>query len=354
MHLHRPPAAQRGFSLVELMVAVAIGLLILASLSTLFVKNLRTQDEIEKSSRQIENGRFAVDQITVDLRNAGFYAEFDPTVLPAPAALPAPCDTSLAGLKDGLVLPVQGADDSAAGLDCLQDVSPNTDILVVRRTSTCLANAAGCDQVADGGAFFQASLCNNATELNSASPLDFYRLDFNVANLDRHLRDCTDLAGSGTLATVRRYLVHIYYIAKNNKPGDGIPTLKRAELAGDGTGLSYTTVVPLAEGIENLQLEYGMDLAPASIGDGVADQYSATPSTYGGCATAACAISNWRTVVAVKLNLLARNTLASPGWKDSKTYVLGTTQVGPFNDAYRRHAFPSLINLPNPTGRRTP
>jgi type IV pilus assembly protein PilW len=352
-----PLPSQRGFSLAELLVAVAIGLVILASLSTLFVKNMRTPDEIEKASRQVENGRFAIDQISADLRNAGYYAEFDPSVLPAPATLPAPCATDTASLKAGLVLPVQGVDGAAPG--CLPDARPGTDVVVVRRTSTCVAGAAGCDPVASGGPFFQASLCNNPGELDSANPADYYALDTDPAALQRHKRDCTQVAGSGTLADVRRYLTHIYYIANNDKAGDGIPTLMRAELADSGSGPAFT-VVPLAEGIENLQLEYGMDLAPASTGDGVADQFSANPSVYGGCALDACAIANWRSVVSVKLHLLARNTVASTGYQDKKSYVLGKDAggndivVAATNDAYRRHVFQSLVALPNPAGRRLP
>jgi type IV pilus assembly protein PilW len=106
--------------------------------------------------------------------------------------------------------------------------------------------------------------------------------------------------------------------------------------------------VPLAEGIENLQLEYGMDLAPV---DGVAEQYSADPAS----------VDNWMAVVAVKLNLLARNTSPTTGYVDPKTYTLGLNADGTANritpgsnDHYKRHLFQSLVVLPNPAGRRLP
>lgn len=356
---HLPsPRRMHGFSLAELLVAVTIGLLVLAGMSAMFVKNMRSQDEIEKASRQVENGRFAVDQIAADLRNAGFYAEFDPTVLASPAAPPAPCTLTIAAQDGALTLPVQGFDN--AGLSCLGDVKDLTDVLVVRRTSTCVAGDTGCDPVSAGGPFFQASLCNNPSELDSASPADSYRLGIDATTLDRHQRDCTQVAGSGTLAKVRRYFVHIYYIANNNQGSDGIPTLKRAELGTNASGALEWKVVPLAEGIENLQLEYGLDLAPAGTGDGVADLYSAVPSTANGCAANDCAVANWRSVVAVKLHLLSRNTVPSPGYTDKKSYVLGNDAAGnPINIAapgggYRRHVFQALVTLPNPSGRRLP
>ena len=83
-------------------------------------------------------------------------------------------------------------------------------------------------------------------------------------------------------------MMHIYFIANNNDPGDGVPTLKRAELGTNGT----FSIVPLVEGIENLQFEYGLD----TNGDGMPDAVSADPGTYNGCAADPCYIANWLNV----------------------------------------------------------
>lgn len=346
----------RGFSLAELLIASAIGLAILAGLSTMFVKNTRAQQEIEQAHRQVENGRYAIDVLGTDLRNAGYYAEFNPGVLADPAVLPPLCAANLDELRSGLVLPVQGLDDGAALPACLTDVRAGTDVLVVRRTSTCVAGVGSCAPLASGGPFFQASLCNNATELDSPNVNDFYALSLSTVNLNRHQRDCTPTANSGTLAEVRRYQTHVYYVANNNRAGDGVPTLKRLELGSSGDAPTWSTVVPLAEGIENLQVEYGLDLAQ----DGVADTTSADPALAAGCASADCAVDNWRAAVAVRIHVLARNTQASPGYVDRKSYVLGLDADGAphtiaaAGDAYKRHVFQTRIALPNPAGRRLP
>ena len=359
MRTHLPAAPAHGFSLVELLVAVALGLALLAGLSTMFVKNTRTQAEIERAHRQVENGRYAIDLLAVDLRNAGYFAEFDPSVLASPAALPPPCAATLDDLKAGLTLAVQGADQDADDLTCLTDVRPGTDALVVRHTATCIADQAGCDALAAGGPFFQASLCNNAGELDSGNSADFYALTLGTTGLDRHGRNCTSTAGSGTAAAIRRYRTYIYFVANNNQPGDGIPTLKRAELASDGLAVSWN-IVPLAEGIENLQLEYGLDLAPAITGNGAPDLTTADPAVAAGCSAAACAVANWRSAVAVRLHVLARNASATPGYTDKKEYVLGqnsngsSNRIAAANDAYKRHVFEALVTLPNPAGRRLP
>jgi type IV pilus assembly protein PilW len=353
-----PPRIARGFSLVELLIAVAIGLSLLAGLSAMFVKNTQAQTEIEKAHRQVENGRYAIDLLAVDLRNAGYFAEFNPTVLASPAALPTPCADTLGDLDAGLALAVQGADDDSAGLGCLPDLRPDTDVLVVRRSATCVAGQPGCEPLASGGPYFQASLCSNAGELNSPNVTDFYALTLTETGLTRHGRDCTAVTGSGTPAAIRRYRTHIYFVAKNNEGSDGIPTLKRAELSTDGLKPKWT-VVPLAEGIENLQLEYGLDLAPAG-GDGVADATTPDPALHAGCTTAGCAVANWRSVVAVRVHVLARNAEQTASYTDKKSYVLGLNLDGKNNvipapeDHYKRHVFQSLVALPNLAGRRTP
>src|ERR1035437_2610565 len=44
---------QRGLSLIELMISITIGLLILASLSVMFVNQSKTRVELDKSNRMI-------------------------------------------------------------------------------------------------------------------------------------------------------------------------------------------------------------------------------------------------------------------------------------------------------------
>jgi type IV pilus assembly protein PilW len=346
---------QHGFTLAEMMVAVAIGLLLLAAMSSLFMNNSRAQSEIEKANRQIENGRYAIQLVGGDLRNAGFWGELDPNDVAAPTDVPNPCSTALADLRLSLQVHVQGYDNvSATVLSCLSDVKAGTDILVVRHAATCVAGVGTCDALSAGGPYFQASLCNNASELMSASSTDFYRLDVTSAAMDRHQRNCTTVAGSGTLASIRRFEQFIYFVANNNTSGDGRPTLKRAEITSSGSTISHT-IVPLVEGVENIQLEYGLD----TNNNGVADVFSTAPATHSGCAgTGVCAVTNWSNVVSVRLNMLARNLETSAGYSESKIYTLGNNSDGSANtvtagsDGYKRHVFQSLVGLPNPAGRR--
>ncbi len=345
---------QNGFSIIEMMISITIGLIILAGLTAIFISNSRARTEIERANRQIENGRYALQLLSDDVRLAGYYAEFDPSGLTSPGALIDPCVTSLVGLRDGLPLHVQGYDNASTIPSCISDVKPLTDILVIRRASTCEAGIGDCDPVAANLVpYFQASLCSNPAQLNfpivnNGSYLgSYYQLDTNPTKLTLNKRDCT------TVAALHRYRTHIYFIANNNKPGDGIPTLKRAELGIDpATGILGFPIVPLVDGIENLQLQYGIDSPTV---DGAPDSYSAAPAS----------VNDWRAVVSIKINLLARNTEPTSGYNTTATsttkkYTLGYDAsgapiiVGPFTDSFKRHAYQSEVRVNNAAGRNLP
>jgi type IV pilus assembly protein PilW len=361
----------RGFTIIEFMIAMTLSLLVLAALTAAFVANSRSRAEIEKANEQIENGRFALQILTDDLEMSGFYSHLDidlaltaDTPMPIPGAKPNPCSTALADLRAALPMHIQGYDspDALDGDldDCLADHRPNTDIVVIRRTATCVGGAANCALVA-GAPYFQAALCD--TQLGSLNAIDYYRLDTTLGNLNRTQRNCA------TAAQRRQFLVHIYFIAENDVAGDGIPTLKRAEL---GNGFS---IVPLAHGIQDLQIEYGIDTG----GDGAPDVFTSSPDTYdapGGpagphadCAahTSEC-IANWRNVMSLRLNLLARNSSETPDHKDTKVYSLGLKDDGvtpqcaldengddtceAFDDGVKRHVYQTSVRMNNPAGRR--
>jgi type IV pilus assembly protein PilW len=345
----------RGYTVVELMVSITIGLMVLAALVTLFAGNSRQRAEVERANEQTDNGRYALQLLSEDLRDAGYLASFNPgTVtgpnpqLAIPAALPNACATDLPTLNSGIVLAVQGYDNGAGAPACLPaDVRAGTDILVVRRASTCAVGTAGCDAQVGGDVYLQASGCT--AEFTAGT---YYALDTSALNLNLHQKDCVNAA------LLYKYRTHIYFIANNDNAGDGIPTLKRAELIAGAGGLTFN-IVPLVEGVENLQLEYGLDTNVPTTGSPAV--YTANPSNYNGCApTPAVCVNYWRNSIAVQINLLARNQTATQGYTDTKTYILGLTAagvanaVGPFNDGFKRHVYSTVARLYNPAGRNSP
>lgn len=336
-----------GLSLVELMISMALGLIILAAVTTVFSNTSASRAELERTSRQIENGRYAVEILSDDLRLAGFAGELDVAALPAPTALPDPCSITATEWPAALPIHVQGYDNGAGAPACLPALQAGTDVLVVRRVKTCLAGVSGCEAATAGKPYIQVSLCD--TEM-TATP--YVLGPQGTANFNLTIRGCATAAGQ------RQYLVNIYFISTNNGAGQNVPTLKRMELTGAGW-----VETPLVEGIEQLNIEYGID----TNGDGNADAYTADPTAYvftypasgtnPACA-GPCPARNWANVVTARFHLLARNIDASPGYTDNKTYNLGLDAAGaavtfvPAGDPFRRHVYSGLVRIVNPAGRR--
>jgi type IV pilus assembly protein PilW len=364
----RAHIAQAGFTLIELMVSVVVGMVIVASLALLFANNSRARQEMEKTSQQIENGRYTTQTLRDDLRLAGYYGELSPKSLAAPAAVPDPSATDDASVSAALPIAVQGyhfGKDSASystmptGVSSLlTDIRSNTDVLVVRRTSTCYSGPttaeSNCSSMdTSSSKYFQTTLCStHLTNITDPTKLFVVGTDtavFTTSNPSVSTYTPTFFAQKdcSTAAVTRAFNLHIYYIANNDVSGDGIPTLKMVSLG----AASFSSPVALAEGIETLQIEYGVD----TTGDGSPDTWAADPSA--GTANAAAAVAAWGQVTAVKLHVLARNTQSSSGqFIDTRSYVLGSTTsadntYGPYNDAYKRHVYTTVVRMVNVAGR---
>ena len=330
---------QSGLTLVELMVSITLGLMILSGVLAVFFNTSSARNEVERTSRQIENGRFAVELISTDLRLAGFYGELDVATVAAPAAVPAnPCSLAAADWNAWIPVHIQGFDNAGfVSAACpFANLKTDTDVLVVRRARACAAGIAGCEAVDTDDAYLQAGLC---PDVNTTHRLRVH----GGVNFDLQKKDCA------TPADLRQYLVHVYYVSTKNGDGVDLPTLKRFELK-----LGEFKDMPLVEGIEEFQVEYGLD----TDGDGAPDAYAANPGNFpkGACA-GACPLTNWMNVVTVRIHLLARNLEPSPGFTDAKTYELGNDIDGnPVTRtpglAFRRHVYSSLVRVANVAGRR--
>lgn len=311
---------QHGMSMIELMISITLGLLIVAALVTVFSNISRSRGEIERGSEQLENGRAAIEVLSEDLQLAGYFGELDVKGAPG-ATLPDPCSTDPAVWDSAMLIHVQGFDEGAGAPSCMPaSTIASTDILTLRRVKTCIAGSTGCEAVVNGKAYLQTAMCVTATPS--------YVLGLaGTATFDRTALDCATVTG------LRLYAVHTYFLSSDNGSGLSVPTLKRLEFDG-----ATFTEVPLVEGIERIEYEYGID----SDANGAPNSYSAAPVTS----------ADWNNVMTVKVHVLARALEASSGYTDTKTYKLGSVTAGPFNDGYRRHVFTNVVRLINPAGRR--
>lgn len=323
-----------GFSLIELMVAVTLGLLLILAMASLLAQQNKARSELDKSAAQIENGRYALNLLQSDIQLAGFYGQ---NVGPAavPTALPNACETaSMANIDASLALPLQGYSNVSAipsTLSCLADADhlDGTDILVMRRLHTNVASTLDAKRV-----YVQTTPAGRVTDLGE-----------NAANFTLLKKD------GSTTADRRAYVERIYFVSPCNvyaaaqttctadaDGGKPIPTLKRLELSVSG-GATAFVLTPLVEGVENMQLDYGVDTEGVG---GPSYPFIQSPT-----------VAQWPNVVAVNISLLVRNPAETVGYDDDKTYSLGLAgSVGPFNDRYKRHVYSSGVRVVNVSARK--
>jgi type IV pilus assembly protein PilW len=327
-----------GFTLVELMVALAIASVLLLALAAMFIGTSTSRNELDKSSRQIEAGRYAAQVLSDEIRHAGYYGVLAsaPTLPGSVTALPDPCSNTVATVQNSIGLPIQGyAGGASAPLTCLDPAAgykPQTGVIVVRRADTSIAGATALSPYFN----IQTSGC--------AGDAIAYIFNTYAASFTLHSNSspgCLPLV-SAPIAKITPVYIRIYYISTcsgtncSAVTADSIPTLKRIDLTADGT----TAPVAIIDGIEDMQFEYGIDNVAS---DGTPDSYTSAP-----------AFADWTNVMAVRMYLLARNVDSTPGYSDVKTYALGPVTYTPSGSAtaYRRHAYSSLVRLVNPSGRR--
>lgn len=318
----------RGLTLVELMVGMTLSLFIAAALGTLVVNMSRAHAELDRASRQIENGRYAIDLLAEEIKVAGYYGG----VRQAGALFtsPDPCATAVANLgwaANPITVPnaLEGRIGTTDVPPCVTNHRDATGLLVLHRLSV---EPVAADDVAGTDAYVQLSQCSTDPFMPplviSADPAAFTLKD----------RSCT------VVNPVRRYLNRIYYVADcGDCERDTLPTLKRLELV----GMAWQETA-LAEGIQEIQFEYGFD----TDADGAPDEFRT-----GLDGVAGSEMNLWSNVMAVRIWVLSRSTEATRGYTDTKTYELGAYgSRGPFNDAFKRRAYTTLVRLNNPAGWR--
>lgn len=211
---------ESGISLVELMIAVALGLILLLALTTIFVSNSRTRGEIEKKGLQIENGRYAMQTLVDDISNAGFFGGAEDGAV---AEQKNYCN--VANVNNALSKPY--LDVIADGLDCVPDQKGNTGMVVLRRFST---NSEPDKPMCDPGV--------TCVQIDADGKPLYKTSEFTKTTL-----------ASGEVAPVYTPVTHIYYINNDNQ-------LIRVSLNWAGGAATLDNNEVIADGIEQLAFNH--------------------------------------------------------------------------------------------------
>lgn len=313
---------QKGLTLIELMIGSLLGLILSLTIMTAVINNNVMNREGMKAAELTENGRFLNNILKDDLANAGYYGAL--ADLPVRGTPPDPCD--LTDINAGVYFPIQIYNDTttsdlASKTTCNLRVVPNTDVIVIRRASSVELDP--------------ADLPN---EYNIQSTYNDFMIQ---KSADINLYPFTNKAET---EEIRRFLVHIYFVSPCRETDCGSstatdsPTLKRLELF-EG---EFTPVV-IAEGVEQLQFEFGIDRSGNGIPNetiaNADDAYVVNPSD-----------EEIQNIVSAKFYALVRANDVSKDHKDTDKYnmgLFGFVDGSVLGENHKRRVFMNLTRVTN-------
>lgn len=318
--------SQLGFSLVELMVGLVLGVMLIAGAVSIYLASKRSYVEVEQVAALTENARFAEQLVGDSLRHAGFFGEVTPNRVDLDPDLDAvvnDCSGDAAAYDLSQFVFAATSDSSGGAIGCITDAIADTDVLVIKHALP-LAFSDGPRVVADPNnpPVRDGVIDTPADLLPSGGGLWNDRTYVMTNNVSGLLFDGADTAPTITTGgeipggIAWEYQYEVFYIRDAD-----VPQLARKYLLWNGSAMEVETE-NLAEGVENLQLRFGFD----SDGDGDVDSYKDTASV-----TAA----EWANIQSVEVYMLVRSATGDAQYTDAKTYTLGDESITP-NDNFRR------------------
>ena len=312
---------QAGLTLVELMVALAIGSFLVIGAVQIYSQSRQAFVINESIARVQETAQFAMDTIEADMRMASNWGRNSRSLAvegraldtdPNPKGLAVPADCGNTWALD-LALAVDG-DNNGYTLPCAAQggAQPNSDSITIRRATVQPA------PLQAGRLQIQTTRVQGELFADGAVPGSFSPVDSATHNL----------------------LVNSYYVAPTSTLIPGVPTLRRKSLATAG-GAPVIVDQEVAPGVENIQVQLGIDVDA----DNTVDRY-VNPGDPIYDPAAAGFIPGAR-VLTARVWLVVRGVTPEVGLQDGRDYEPGDVDLGVPNDEFRRLQVSKTILLRN-------
>jgi type IV pilus assembly protein PilW len=361
--MNRYRRKQKGLTLIELMIAVAIGLLLLGGTISMFISNKRVYTEQESMGRLQENARFALGQMMYDIRMAGYTGCSDNSSKTSNHVVGGATSTNLQDFS----YPLEGSESKSnwqpsGSTDIVGNMVAGTDGVTIRYMyDTGLTvippfmnnNSANVRVGTGNGVLFGEIIA-----VADCDSTDIFQVTNSDASTSGSISHNSGFGPPGNTdkflskiytgsATILRFRTRRYYIGTGAYGGPSLFRQLFAQDKDDSDGDGDTTEViqhneELIEGVENMQVLYGEDTIGA---DKVADTYVTADN-----------VTNWSNVVSVRIALLFRTVKPNSQFEpDTATHSLlggtaaGGATVGPEYDHYRRRVITATIQVRNKT-----
>ncbi len=315
--------SQQGFTLVELMIAVGLSLLLSVAVVTVFANNRHSFNQDENMLRMQDDARHALREITYEISMAGHYADLlIPGSVTRDNNLTLATDCGPAGTPEWMYQTVQAGTDQFLSVIALD----NATAAQAAANFTCINGAefeAGTDVVA----------IKRVAGVRAGAPTNgnvYLRTNGTVGLLYQEPLTTPPVIAVPAPNSAWEYRPSIYYIRNfANTAGDDIPTLCKKVLRGPAPGM---TTECIATGIEDLQVEYGID----TTNNGFANVYLSSPT-----------LAQMQSVVVARVSLLARSREFDSKYTNDKTYNLSNADPYAPGDGFRRQVVSTTIGIQN-------
>jgi type IV pilus assembly protein PilW len=328
---------QSGLTLVELMVALAIGSFLMIGAVQIYSQSRQAFVINESIARVQETAQFAMDTIEADLRMAsnwgrnsrGLAVEGRSIIGDAnPNGLPLPANNCGADWVLNLALPIDGV-NNGYGLACAATggSQAQSDVITIRRASVVHVDpAAGRLQI-------QSSRIQGELFADGAVPGAFSAATAAGA--------ADDPRNPAFESETHNLMVSSYYVSPTSTLINGVPTLRRHRLIGGGILGPRIVDEEVAPGIENLQIQLGVDVDA----DNTVDRY-VNPGDAIYNPNAAGYVPGAR-IMTARIWMVVRGINIEPGVQDNRDYEPGDVDLGVQNDQFRRMQVSKTILLRN-------
>lgn len=338
-----------GFSLIELMLAMLIGLIILGGVMQIYSSTRDTQRSSEDQLAMLGDARFAIESIGYDLRHTGLWGRHNNHQIVACQKVGSPQLQCPEG--DARTLATNDCADHEyiyleRPLYALNNTNPynttcaaqsykaGTDILTVRYADT---NEIGTNVLGTGVMYLRTSLSAGALFIGEG-PNSLPGGAYNMFSGWQSEKSSTNHA-----LVSRAYYVSDY----TDKPGDGLPSLRRSDLV---AGPAMKSEV-LLSGVEDFQLEFGVDSGINGVAggmDGIVDAYVTADDIPKDTLPDGTILEQWHRVLSVRMWLLMRSERKDrDGIGSAQTFTIAGNKVTTANDGYRRYLVSSVIKMRN-------
>lgn len=330
-------ARQRGVSLIELMVALLVGLFLIFGAVTIYQQSRTTFRTTEAVARLQETARLAFDVLEADVRMASYWglnnrAEFIVNRAPPGAGLPAAfnstqearinyCGGNNSNWAINLDEYIGGANNSFAFTStcgATGTVNATADTLVIRRAADTVPAALDVNRI-----YLQTSRIQGTLFVPTAGCTD----PTNPA--------CIPAAYAPPASQSRALVVNAYYVTTTSTLRNDVPSLRRKRFASVNAAIPANAILDeeIVTGVEDLQVRLGID----TNGDSNIDQY-VNPGGVPGNAT----------VVSATIWLRVRAEDRDFGHRDQTAYQYADMAAAfTPNDNYRRILVSKTIHIRN-------